>query len=308
MAVARTRCVRWLIGVFTFVLLGWIAPGSAQAQVNTGKVSFNTGIDMSHAYFFRGIRQEDEGFVAQPYADINFNVWSDDDAAGLTGVDFTLGIWNSLHSGPTGSDAPGDGNVKMWYEYDFFTGFTLNIDNYEAGIIFTSYTSPNQSFSTTQELALSLGMDDSELLGAFSMNPSVLIAIETKGGADGGSSEGVYLQLGVEPGMPIGEDVASISFPITIGLSLSNYYESGGPILGPEFMPLPGTPDDGFNDSFGFFSIGAAAAFPLPVSENYGAWELTGSLQFLALGSYLEFLNQGDGGQVIGAFGVSIGY
>lgn len=306
MAAARTRSVRWLFGVFAFVVMIWLAPGSAQAQVNSGKVSFNTGFDMSHAYFFRGIKQERAGLVAQPYADINFNLFSDEDASGLKNITFTIGQWNSLHSGPSGSDGPAS-NVAMWYESDFYTGVNLTIDNWEAGITFTSYLSPNDAFGTTQELALGLTMDDTELLGAFSMSPHVLLAIETSnsrsgnginGGRDGGASEGVYLELGAEPGMDIVEDVASVTFPITLGMSLSNYYENG--------LPLGAT--GRFNDNFGFFSLGAAVEFPLPISENYGSWTLAGSLQFMALGSYLEFLNESDGGQVIGAFGFNIGY
>ena len=297
MAAARTRSARWVFGVVAFVSLSWLTPGSAQAQVNSGKVSFNTGVDMSHAYFFRGMKQEREGFIAQPYADINFNVFSDEDASGLQAVTFTVGQWNSLHSGPTGSDGPAQ-TTAMWYESNFYTGFSLDIDNWEAGITYTSYLSPNGSFGTTQELALGLNMDDEAILGTFAMNPHVLLAIEMSGGRDGGASEGVYLELGAEPGMDIAEDVAYITFPITLGLSLSNYYENG----------IPEGDLGHFSDGFGFFSLGAAVGFPLPVSENYGSWELTGSLQFMTLGSYLQFLNEDDGGQVIGAFGFSIGY
>ena len=46
--------------------------------------------------------------------------------------------------------------------------------------------------------------DDSALLGVFSMAPHVLLAIELSGQADGSNSdtgEGVYLELGVEPGL-----------------------------------------------------------------------------------------------------------
>ena len=307
MAAARTRCVRWLAGVFAFVLLGWFAPGSAQAQVNDGRVSFNTGVDLSHAYFFRGIKQEREGLVGQPYADINFDVYSNDDASGLTNITYTIGTWNSLHSGPSGSDGSAP-NTAAWYEADFFTGVSMTIDNWEAGIVYTSYLSPNDSFSTTQELSLSLSMDDTDLLGDFALAPHVLLAIETanshpgnstSGGADGGASEGVYLELGVEPSLPIVDpEIATVSFPVTLGLSLSNYYENGLPLGDP----------DRLNNGFGFFSLGATVSFPLPVSENYGAWSLMGSLQFMTLGDYLEVLNDGDGGQVIGAFGFNIGY
>ena len=254
-----------------------------------------------------GFKQERKGFVAQPYADINFDLYSDEDAAGLTNITYTIGVWNSLHTGPSGGDGPAP-NTASWYESDFFSSVSFGIDNWEVGVGYTSYLSPNDSFTTTQELSLSLGMDDSELLGAFAMAPHALLAIETSnshpgnlsgGGADGGAAEGVYFELGVEPTLQIVDpEIATVSFPITLGLSLSNYYENG----------LERDNLDRLNDGFGFFSVGATVAFPLPISENYGAWSLMGSLQFMTLGDYLEQLNEGDGGQVIGVFGFNIAY
>ena len=226
MATTRTQCTRSVVSVFAFVLIGWFCSGSVEAQVNTGKVSFTTGVDMSHAYFFRGIKQESSGFIGQPYADINFNIYSDNDGSGLNGVTFTVGQWNSFHTGPSGSEGPSQ-NVAPWYEADFFTGFALEIDNWEAGITYTSYMSPNDGFGTVQELSLALSMDDSDLLGDFSVQPHVLLAIEMDGQADGGNGEGVYVEFGIEPGMDIVENVASLTFPATLGLSLSNYYENG---------------------------------------------------------------------------------
>ena len=301
MTPARTRSARCLVCAFALVLLSGLATGPAYAQPSTGKVSFTTGIDSSHAYFFRGIKQEREGFVAQPYADINFNVYADDDGSGLNGVTFTLGQWNSLHTGPSGSDRssedPRPSNTKVWYESDFFTGFTLAIDNWEAGITYTSYLSPNDSFGTVQELSFGLAMDDTALLGSFALQPHVFMAVELDGQADGGSSEGVYLEFGVEPGTQIAEGL-TVTFPVTVGLSLSNYYENGID------TSLPG----GFSDTYGYLDVAAVVAVPLPVSENYGNWELTGGIHLMALGSYLESLNESDGVQVLGIVGFGIGY
>jgi len=296
-APARTRSARWLICAFALVLLSGLATGPAYAQPNTEKVSFTTGIDLSHAYFFRGIKQEREGFVAQPYADINLNIYSGNDDSGLKGVTFTLGQWNSLHSGPSGQDGPAQ-NVAAWYESDVFTGFTLAIDNWEAGITYTSYLSPNDSFGTIQELSLGLGMDDTALLGSFSLQPHVLMAVEMDGQADGGDSEGVYIEFGIEPSTDALGEAIGVTFPITLGLSLSNYYENGID------TSLPGA----FSDTFGFFDVAAVVAAPLPVSDNYGSWELTGGFHVMALGSYLESLNESDGVQVLVSFGFSIGY
>ena len=296
-AAVRTRGAQWLCGACAFVLTSGLASGSSEAQVNDGRVSFTTGVDFSHAYFFRGIRQEREGFIGQPYGDINFDFYSNPEGQGITGVSFTLGQWNSLHSASTGADEMSD-NVPGWYESDFYTGVTLVIDNWEAGIVYTAYTSPSHAFGTTQELALSLQMDDSGLLGGFSLFPHALLAIETGGGADGGADEGIYLELGIEPGLTLVEDAASVSFPVTLGFSLGNYYENG----------LPDGAPGHFRDGFGFFGVGAMVAVPLPVAEGFGAWELAGGVQLLALGGYLEALNDGDQAQVVGLLGISIGY
>ena len=301
MTPARTCSARWLLCALALVMFGGLAAGPAHAQTNTGKVSFNTGIDLSHAYFFRGIKQERDGFVAQPYADINFNIYSDDDGSGLNGVTYTLGQWNSLHTGPSGSDRPlsdpRPGNVRAWYESDFFTGFSLAIDNWEAGITYTSYLSPNDSFGTVQELSFGLAMDDTALLGNFAIQPHVLMAVELNGQADGGDGEGVYLEFGIEPGTQIVEGLA-VTFPVTLGLSLSNYYESGID------EGLPGA----FSDTYGYLDVAAVVAVPLPMPENYGSWEFSGGLHLTSLGSYLESLNEGDGVQVLGTFGIGIGY
>ena len=73
---------------------------------------------------------------------------------------------------------------------------------------------------------------------------------------------------------------------------MNNYYEDGA----------------GFNDTFGFFEVGALVAVPLTMPPGYGDWELSGGIKLLALGSYLESLNGGDTYQPVGYGGFSIGY
>lgn len=275
------------------LLLGGLAPDHARAQDNSEQISGSLSVDFSHAYFFRGIRQEREGAVTQPAADIGWLLYREPGAAGLHTVSFQLGLWNSLHTGPSGSDGPAT-HVQSWYESDFFTGFTLGLDNWEAGVTYTSYMSPNGSFSSIQELALSLSMDDEAFFGQFAMNPHVMLAIELDGQADGGESEGVYLEFGVTPGLAFAGGAASLSFPATFGLSMSNYYESG-----------PG----GVSSGFGFFDIGADVAYPITIMPaGYGDWELSGGLHILSLGEYLEEVNEDDAAQVIVSFGVSMGF
>ena len=284
------RPTRRLLGAAVMVaLVSGSVTSSAMAQSNTGNVSFATGLDFSHAYFFRGIVQERSGLIAQPYIDMTFSLF--EGTEGLNSVTFTIGQWNSLHTGPSGSDGPAT-NVGAWYTSDFYTGFAFGVDNWDFGVTYIAYLSPNDTFGTVKEVALSMAVDDSTLLGGFSLSPHLLLAIELDGQADGGAGEGVCVELGVEPGLSLEGTPVSLSFPVTLGLSLSDYYE--------------GTP--GNDDVFGYIDLGLVASVPLRVPESYGAWEVSGGIHLLSLGDALTSFNDGDGFQPVGTFGFNIGY
>lgn len=283
------RVVRVVMMASIAVIGAGVFAAPSLAQDNSGKVSFSTGADFSHAYFFRGIAQERAGLVTQPYVDLTFNLFEGDQ--GLNSVSFNIGQWNSLHTGPTGSDGPA-ANVGAWYESDFYTGVGIGVDNWEFGLTYTSYLSPNDAFGTIKELSLALSMDDSALLGGFTLSPHVLMAIELDGQADGGAGEGVYFEFGVEPGFAFDAAEMSLAFPVTVGLSMSDYYESS-----------PGN-----DEAFGYVSFGVVGSRPVPISEAYGSWEVSGGLHLLSLGDGLAALNQGDELQAVGIFGVSITY
>jgi hypothetical protein len=175
-----------------------LSTSAVQAGENKGRISLSAGVDFSHAYYFRGILQTDKSFVAQPYGDVTFNLYEGEN--GLNSVGATVGIWNSFHSRNLGDvDDP-----TAWYEADLYGGFTVGfLDNWEAGVTYTAYISPNNAFSTVQEISFGFSFDDSDLLGAFALSPSLVLAAELSGQADGGSDKGVYLQLGVEPGLTL---------------------------------------------------------------------------------------------------------
>ncbi len=294
MALRYRRALRSLCCVSIWSVVAWgLTPAVALAQPNTGKVSFSTGLDFSHAYFFRGIIQETDGFIAQPYGEIAFDLF--EDAEGLNTGSLALGFWNSLHSGPSGSGGPSV-NTTAWYEMDFYAGLSLGlVGQWQADVVYTQYMSPNDTFSTVKELALSLAFDDSERMGTLALAPHVMLAIETSGNAAGIES-GAYVELGVEPGLPLEDSPVSLTFPVTLGLSLSDYYQT---VVG---MVAE-------NDAFGYFDLGLLASVPLlGVSESYGSWEVSGGVHLLFLGDSLQALNAGDQFQAIGSFGVSIGY
>ncbi len=283
---------RFMSATGLVALISASAVPAATAQ-EPSRVSVATGADFSHAYFFRGIVQERSGVVAQPFFEVAFNLF--EGTEGLNNVSLTIGQWNSLHSGPSGSDGPSE-NAAAWYESDFYTGFSFGVDNWDFGLTYTAYLSPNASFGTVKELALNFAVDDSAWLGRLALSPHILMAVELGGQADGGASEGVYVELGVEPGLPTtlnlrGSPIA-LSVPVTLGISLSDYYEE-----------TPG------NDSaFGFADIGIVATMPLAVAESYGDWEISAGVHLMTLGDALTAFNRGDGVQAVGTFGFSLGY
>jgi hypothetical protein len=174
-------------------------PSVVAAQQNPSKISVATGADFSHAYFFRGIVQERSGVVAQPFFEVSFNLF--EGTEGLNNVSLTVGQWNSLHSGPSGSDGP-SANVGAWYESDFYTGVSFGVDNWDFGVTYTAYRSPNDSFGTVKELALNFAFDDSAWLGTLALSPHIAMAVELDSQRDGGGGEGVYVEFGVEPAHP----------------------------------------------------------------------------------------------------------
>jgi len=261
-----------------------VGPAAAQ-EINGGNVSLGAGADFTTDYYFRGIIQETEGFITQPFLE-----------GGLTigAATVTAGTWSSLHSGPSGSDgAPGD--PALWYETDFYTGVGFSFaEGWSTDVTYTAYMSPNQSFGTVKELSLGLGYDDG-LLG-----PYATFAFELDGQADGGpdGGEGVYLELGVEPGLDLGESPLAVSFPVTFGLSLDQYYQN-------QVLPT-----DPFEDSsFGFFQVGAILSVPLGLPAQYGDWGISGGVNFLFFGDGLQIINgSDDSSRTIGVFGISLGY
>jgi hypothetical protein len=104
------RHLSW--GVAILVLTGASAvPALAQDAGNNGAVSVAAGIDFSNAYYFRGIIQETEGFIAQPFLEAGISLFEGD--SGLQSVSVTSGLWNSLHSGPSGSKGAKTGPATL---------------------------------------------------------------------------------------------------------------------------------------------------------------------------------------------------
>lgn len=274
-------------------------PESGSAEPSGNAVHVDIAVDWVSAYYFRGLLQERRDHINQNSVQVGFDILEPEThaAAGGPFVDLRLtaffGIWNSFHEAATGA-VSSDQLVEHWYEADLYLGLTAEHGRWNVGATFYAYTSPSDAFSTSDELALTVSCDDSGLWGdVISFSPSLTLAVETRGGADG-MDPGVYLGLGLTPAFDVTALSRSVtlSFPLTVGISASDYYQDGA----------------GKDQSFGYIDLGAEFATDLPVATRFGSWSLSGGVHWLVLGDNTQVVNEGRDNQLYGRVGLAISF
>jgi hypothetical protein len=286
--------------------LGTPEPEVEIAGPNRGRVSFTLASDFTTAYFFRGILQERNGFIWQPYGEMAINLFKGEGI--LSSVDLGMGAWFSFQSEQTGATGGGPSNL---YEVDYYPSISASLSNgLSTSVSYILYTSPNGAFSTIQQLDLGLAYDDSELLGPFAIGPTATFSFEVDNGSDGGSREGGYFELAGAPSIDLsfpaddaGNYPLTMSFPLAVGLSMYDYYEfcdldALGDCVGPTH-----------NQTFGFFSFGANAGVPLTfIPDDFGEWSANLGINVLVLSQTLKDVNAGDNPFPIGTFSIAMTY
>jgi len=257
-------------------------------------------LDVTNAYYFRGILQEKQGAVLEPWMELYANLYSSEDGF-LRGVTLGAGIWNSVHSERTAhSNGP-----QWWYESDLYPLLTLQ---FAGGVSLTTvyylYTSPNAAFSNTQELNFKLAWDDSDTFGKFAVHPWVNLAIETNNQSFGPYS-GEGLQLGIAPVLYASQAdkyAVTVTAPCELGLALSDYYE------GVDHTPAQGNGGHGEN-TFGYANIGLLASIPLSfMPEQAGAWTLSVGGKYYAFSETLETANKGRSTYPVGTISLGVAF
>lgn len=232
------------------VLAGTPAPAAAQDE---RPVSISAGIDIPSLYYFRGFRQEfDPKFTMWPWIDVGAPILEEGTGA-VKSAALNVGLWNSVHTGSSGSDTPGQ---SAFYETDFYATLGLDFESFALGTTYTLYSSPNDSFDRVHEIAIK---------GSFPhmLAPYGMIAFEFAE-----DDPGTYLELGVGPSWPLGdtEGGATLTVPVKLGFGLKNYYDDGA--------------------AFGYFSVGGTVAYPVNDVVS-----VKGGVEVLSLGEGAEASN-----------------
>ena len=260
---------------------------------SVSRIHIDAGLTFASQYFWRGIIQESGGVIVQPSFQIGADLAEWDNGVAMTAV---AGVWASFHDRETGATGT-DSFVRSWYESDFYAGVGVTYKRYSFDVLYTAYTSPNNAFGHVDELSLSVGFDDSDLMfDGFALSPSITVAFEVgENQADSGLDQGVFLGVGVGPEFsfeefPLGE--LTIGVPVQAGFSLDDYYEDGA----------------GDDDAFGYFQVGVSASVDLPAPEGFGEWSVFAGADYVVLGDNTSNMNNGDEEEWVFTFGVSASF
>lgn len=282
---------------------------------NTGAISLSASLDWTNEYWFRGIPQEDQGFIIQPGFDVGVALFANDDIS----IDAFIGSWNSLHfEAPSGTGQPGS-STDAWYEADWYGGFSIGLPmNLTVDLSYVTLYGPNAGGNFADEVNIGISYDDVELWGDTGipgwtgLQPYVLFAIETDAGSDngtalattGGGEAGTYVELGIAPGFTLieSEDYPiDVTIPVTLGLGIDSYYE---------YVDASTGNDE--DDTFGFVSIGAVASMPLSaIPAEYGSWSVSAGISIIVLNE--DYIDSAIGTgyepvRVVGTVGVGMEY
>ncbi len=287
----------------------WSGPVEIDSE-NQWSVSLAAGIGTTNTYIYRGIMQENQEKIIQPWMTGTITVFEADDSGILRQVDIDMGFETSHHYGPSGRVLG-----EKFYEIDWFGGATFHLfERWTVAIHYNNRENISNAFQDIHQANFLITYDDRDAQYSFCLSPYALISIEGEGESDAGgiripglsTSKGVYLELGVRPVFDVKQigpnQMITLAVPAAIGLGISDYYEDA-------------TGDD---DVFGFFDIGVELDIPMAVLVAADAgrqfnFSLVPTLHVVVLGDTAEALSKtrgggGDSVEVIGSVGMEVTY
>ena len=227
-------------------------------------ITGDIGLAVVSEYVSRGIVQENQGFIAQPYLDLYFKLY--EGTGFFNKVSLNAGLWSSFHSNHTAA-TPGT-SLAAWYDQDWTAGLAITFaKNFTLTASWFDEEFPSSS-TRGGAVNVNLAYDDTDLLGAFALHPHVAVLKSMIGNYVGvvGGSNGWYYEAGIAPGFTIGKGGAypvAVTIPLTVGLGSETYN----------------------GDDYGFFSAGLNASVPLAfIPSCYGSWTYTAGFTYLNLG------------------------
>lgn len=255
------------------------ATAHAQDAVARGltlpRISGYGEVVVADKYIYQGYVLEARGPVVQPYLELLGEFYTGDGI--LSSASLKLTVFNSIQFHNSGRSNMAD-PMQTWYEFEVKPGIQLVLAQ---KLTFTAsyrrFESPNGYYGSSNGIEVSLGYDDSDLLGKFALNPHITWIAPLAANYDD-SEEGHYFEVGIEPSFTIAE---GSRYPITVAIPSvvafgDQHYYSGR--------------------RFGFASTGVTVSVPLAfLPESLGEWNLAGNATYYRLGTTAaELTNNGE--------------
>jgi hypothetical protein len=246
--------------------------------------------DFTNAYFFRGIMQERDSFIAEPWGELYYSAFRSEEGP-IRDVTIGAGVWSSFHTEETGATQ----NPKSLYETDWYPLIAVEFPyGLSLTTIYYFYTSPNDAFAHVEELNFKLAWDDSETLGRFALQPWINLAVETHK-TSFGINKGEGIQIGIEPTLyeiPIENYPITLTAPVEAGFAIDDYYERA---------------TTGHESPWGYATYGLKASVPLAfMPEAAGTWTFSMSGKGISLSHTLANANLGRDWSPIGMASLSV--
>lgn len=208
------------------VLLG--GPRFARAEDVGEAIHARLSSTSPNQYIFRGLALKDKGVIGQASSELVVDLYASDTFR----FSVPVGFWLSLHPGDkAGRVGPGP---AAWFESRIDGGGQIQIHDLTLDGRLVVYSSPNGSFEDIYELRGVASYNDRKIFVGdkkkplfLGIAPQITLASEAKGARDGGKS-GTYAELAIAPRFHVLEGVAlaaDFALPMSVGASLSNYYE-----------------------------------------------------------------------------------
>ena len=252
-----------------------------EAPPPESKIHALLNVDISSSYITpRGLNVENQGVIFQPLILFFFDLYKSETAF-IRGLTLTTGVWNSIHTKPSGAVA------SEFNETDPIVGLTFNLPSgFKIDTFFTAFISQTDSYDTSTNFSLKLTYNDTAF-GSFSINPFVEYWAEISKKATvvfnpATSSEGYYFVLGATPTYQFTTIPLKIEVPLFANFVSDNFYQ--------QF--------DGSDGGSGFALVSAQIKASTPLSfipSTYGFWTLYAGVKYY----YLDNTGLLDGNQVL---------
>ena len=258
-------------------------------------ITGDLGVTFVTKYISRGVVLEDQGVIAQPYADIFFKVYDGGDSAFINSVTLNASVWSSLHSHHP-QDSAGN-TLGAWYEFDYTPGIAVTfLKNFTLTTSYFEFDSPDGSFNAARSINGTLAYNDTDLLGVFALHPHFTVLKEVQGGGHpqgfaGLGPNGWYFEPGIAPSFTLVKDgplPVTLTLPVTAGFGSEGFYNE---------------------DSFGYFSAGGQVAVGLGfMPKCLGTWTTTVGATYYYLHEQLAIVDHGRHNDWVGSAAVGVAF